>query len=848
MNLRMSVTAAVAVLLASLSLNSVIAGNGWLGVGIGAVLTVAAAGIVTRLAVLPYTLTATFLILLGVVPLLAGPSWAVRAAGLIVLALPAISATGVRLFRFLAIIATYLAGLLLYVNVAFARAWSFAYIVPTSSSLHMLDQLTRQAFADFKYRPPITDFGSVSMVAGAGVGLVAILVDLLAVRLRRPAIAGLPLLMLYCVPVATNLKAFGVGQSITFALGLAGYLALLSADGRERLRMWGRLVTFRHVQRADEAGARPDTRELSASGRRIGLAAMCLAVLIPLAVPGLRAHDVFATTGNGSGNGGGAAPLQPLLQVTQELGLTKPEPVLSYQTTAAQPQEQYLQEYVLNYDARRNNWLPAFPSSQFRAMNGTKLPAAAAGLSPTTPAVTVKTTITTGAAEFGQAILPMPYAPVDLSVPGGPWLEVTGSSMVFATRPLANLTYTVTSREAEPTAKQVSNSDAEPPGILAQYATYNGPDANKLLAIALAHTSNARTPLEAAIDLQDWFLTGGFTYSIKTNLPHNSHWLLAFLTHDKRGVCRQFAWAFAVLARLAGIPSRIAVGYTGGSEVDGVWRVTTADAHAWPELYFPGDGWLRFEPTPGGDDGQGTATVPRYAAGAPVDGVAPPITKQGTTKPSTLPGGSSKGTTVPNRITRVTKTGADTASRKPGGSGAGYAIGIAAIVVLLLLGWPAVTRWITRRRRWLTASGDAALAHAAWRELVDDMADYGHDCGPGETPRAVARRVARMGDLDPAAARAVARIGAAEERARYSLSAEPGAGLRSDVLAVRKSIAASSTLGQRLHARLIPPSTMSAASQLLQRAGDLFNWLDASWPTVRRQLRSSVPGRSGLRS
>ena len=71
----------------------------------------------------------------------------------------------------------------------------------------------------------------------------------------------------------------------------------------------------------------------------------------------------------------------------------------------------------------------------------------------------------------------------------------------------------------------------------------------------------------------------------------------------------------AVLARLLGIPSRVAVGYTAGTRAGhGVWQVTTADAHAWPELYFPTVGWTRFEPTPGGPAAQGTATRPNYPA------------------------------------------------------------------------------------------------------------------------------------------------------------------------------------------------------------------------------------------
>src|SRR5258706_14349489 len=77
----------------------------------------------------------------------------------------------------------------------------------------------------------------------------------------------------------------------------------------------------------------------------------------------------------------------------------------------------------------------------------------------------------------------------------------------------------------------------------------------------------------------------------------------------------------AVLARLIGTPSRIAIGYTAGQQhAKGTWVVTTADAHAWPELYFSGAGWLRFEPTPGGLGGQQTAVEPSYMYNAGAGG------------------------------------------------------------------------------------------------------------------------------------------------------------------------------------------------------------------------------------
>ena len=82
----------------------------------------------------------------------------------------------------------------------------------------------------------------------------------------------------------------------------------------------------------------------------------------------------------------------------------------------------------------------------------------------------------------------------------------------------------------------------------------------------------------------------------------------------------------AVLARLAGIPSRVVVGYTQGVDIgSGTWEVRTSDAHAWPELYFNGAGWLRFEPTPSGSTGQAgqaTASDPAYSV-PPVGSIGP---------------------------------------------------------------------------------------------------------------------------------------------------------------------------------------------------------------------------------
>ncbi len=837
--MRLTVTAAAAVLLTSLSLNAVISGNNWIAATVGAVATVALAGVLTR-ATGPRAAAATsFLVLLAAIPLLVGPAWLARAAGIAIVLLAAASATGARLLRGFATIATYLASLLIYLCIAFANSACYARVIPSHHAVTMLGKLYSLAVGEFKYAPPVPDIAAVSFVTAAGIGLVAITVDLLAVRLRRPALAGLPLLLLFSVPVATNLKQIAIGQSITFALSLAGYLALLSADGRDRLRMWGRLVTFRHVQNADESGTGPDTRELSASGRRIGLAALCLAVIVPALVPPGRVHDLFSTTGTGgSGHGSAGVELQPLLQVQQELELNKPEPVLSYTTNDPDPANQYFQVYVLNYDAAQNNWLPSSAVSDQRSLGGQQLPWwPPPGVVKGTPVTTSRTTITMSKDQTGPAVLPLPYAPEQLYAPGGPWLEAKNSLMVSSNRVLlAGLHYSVISKEPQPTSGQISTALAVPTSIVTAYTSYNAPDATRLAIIATQHTGSAVTALQQALALESWFRSGQFKYNLKTGLPA-SNWLVKFLTTDKRGVCRQFAWAFAVLARLLGIPSRIAVGYTAGTSSGGSgrWQVTTADAHAWPELYFGGYGWLRFEPTPTAQ-GQGTATVPSYAIPAGGSGsksqTPTPRQSSSTQGPLSRNGHRQQG----SRVTSLAGRGVAGGLRAPG-SGPAIAIAIAALVFLLLV-WPSVTRLVTRRRRWFTASGDAGLANAAWRELVDDMADLGMPCNPSESPRAVVRRIAREAGLDVAAVQAVTRLGAAEERARYAQGPQPGAGLAGDLRTVRRAVAGSVSRQQRLRARLVPASTLTAASGLLQRGGEKLSWLESSWPSMRRQLRT----------
>lgn len=85
----------------------------------------------------------------------------------------------------------------------------------------------------------------------------------------------------------------------------------------------------------------------------------------------------------------------------------------------------------------------------------------------------------------------------------------------------------------------------------------------------------------------------------------------AGLSGARIGTSEQFATAFAVLARAAGLPTRIMVGFgPGQQQPDGTWLVRGRDALAWPEIYFSGHGWVPFDPTPQTQDN----TAPGSAA------------------------------------------------------------------------------------------------------------------------------------------------------------------------------------------------------------------------------------------
>ena len=126
----------------------------------------------------------------------------------------------------------------------------------------------------------------------------------------------------------------------------------------------------------------------------------------------------------------------------------------------------------------------------------------------------------------------------------------------------------------------------------------------------------AKDPYTATLALEAWFRTrGGFSYSEQPRQAIGAEPpLVNFILRSKQGYCQFYAGSMALMLRLLGVPSRVAAGFTSGTYDPGSkeWIVTDHNAHTWVEVYFPGYGWLPFDPTPG--RGELTATYSSVSA------------------------------------------------------------------------------------------------------------------------------------------------------------------------------------------------------------------------------------------
>lgn len=160
--------------------------------------------------------------------------------------------------------------------------------------------------------------------------------------------------------------------------------------------------------------------------------------------------------------------------------------------------------------------------------------------------------------------------------------------------------YRVRAAIAQPTAQELRTAgDSYPDWVTGKYLQLPSSLSPRVAELAEQITSNVVSPYDKTVAITNW-LRSNIEYSRETEAPPPGAEPIAWFLFDYQvGFCNYYASAEVLMLRSLGIPARLAGGYARGTyDFDrGLYRVSGDDAHAWPEVYFPGYGWIEFEPT-----------------------------------------------------------------------------------------------------------------------------------------------------------------------------------------------------------------------------------------------------------
>lgn len=742
----------------------------------------------------------------------------------------------------------------------FFRRDSIAGLIPSDATMAALGRHLRRASETvLSESSPVAPNAGIVLVTCAALGLVVILIDALALPLGMPATSGLGLLAVLVVPAMIKPQSVGLAGFLGTA---TGFLLILACS------QWF----------APDARVQADTARNPGQIRRAamtGAVALVATLVLQLVIPGFD-QGTFPQ-GSRLNPWASSSGLNPMISLGNSLRRPSGDGRITYATNATTPL--YLRSVTVDrFDGEA--WSPDDRNSSRRTGPG-RMEVGHEMLAP--EQVRQVTVVNTG--DFTSPYLPVPYAPEAVNGLTGRWSWDPATLSIRGTDTNSrNQQYLVRSSAPKLTTELLDGSSAPVRGIPDEFIRppANVPEVVRTTADSV--TSDSRTAYEKAMAIQRYLRGGAFTYSLESPVQGgydgNGLSVLADFLTQKSGYCIHFASAMAVMARVEGIPSRIAVGYAPGRLTGATvsvagqgalpeFEVDARDAHAWPELYFQGLGWVPFEPTPS------RGFVPPYAqdsssGGAstndgtndgllPTNGATPPPAT--TPAPLPLPGGGEAG--AGNQTVAVLYLAA-------GG-----------LLLVLIATAPRMVRTglRSRRLRGPARTGQAA-APLAWAELRDLATDYGVRPLPSETPRAFSARLSSSPALGPGphpntpdaqapgssghleassghldAETAVHGLTAAFERHQYGrpaaagspeeTAASPDPRAAQEIAVVRKALRRNAGPLGRLRAEWLPPSVMSrwgslagapfrAVARGVARAGKAAA---GSWTRARDGLR-----------
>ena len=685
-----------------------------------------------------------------------------------------------------------------WLTVRFVPRDAWLGFVPTRSTWHQLAALmtdlhrtTRDGVA------PVHSTIAIKLALCAMLGLLAALVDLIAVVGRHGALAGVPLLVVFTISGAVPKR---IVDWQYFVLAAIGFMLLLALDARDDLSRWG--------HRVPRPGQHRGRATMAISGPRIAAVSIAVALVVPVIAPRHPTNVLTSLFRNKSGGDvggfgalGGGGSIDPFAALKGQLVRAKTAPLATVTITGSTGKAEpfYLRENVLS-DFVGTGWAPAGHGTEDVLGSYATIPSAQGPNDVTSFTAQIHVTNLTGNAPVFA--VPSGIGGLDGLDPGATWSAQ--DQLVLGAGVHRGEIYTEQVGQPQPTTGELAAAPTSGDPSLQSWTrlptmpAYVGTLVGEL-------TQNAASPWAKASAISNFFLAPGnhFRYSLSTAAGDSGNELVDFL-HNRIGYCQQYAAAMAVMLRLAGMPARVVLGYTHAApDASGTFTITTDDAHAWVEAFFEGIGWVPFDPTPlAGIPGGANDLAYAVHTASPPSGASTAPANEPTANHSVQQSSPSAGSTHRASASRVRSW------LMPA-----LVIGIVAILFAI--------PWLARRRR------RGARLRAArggdpdplWAELSDTATDLGYVWSPVRTPRQVARWLQRpVGD----AADSLRALADAVEQSRYGpgQTAVRDRDLAADLDAVTRSLRALESRSARFWSALWPAS---------------LGWTRRRWRRVRRR-------------
>ncbi|WP_338566583.1 DUF3488 and transglutaminase-like domain-containing protein [Microbacterium paraoxydans] len=628
-----------------------------------------------------------------------------------------------------------------------------AGVVPTSDTLTLFQALGSAAVQEIVFgSAPLEASPGLAAALGAGFALVAILLDHLLAH-RAAVLATVLLGAVGAVPMIVTL---GPPNVAWFAIAAVVALLLFRVTAR------------RH----------PESPRRASAGVAVSVGAAAIATTL-LVTPLLPVAASIAGTGVG-------VTVDASLRLGDDLRQPSPVEVLTVATEA--DTAPYLRLTTLSrFDGRV--WQPDRGDLQSQADGF--------GDAEWSEDVTAaEQTTSIRVLRMSSSWLPVPYPATDVQGLSAAWRVSPENRTLFSRRADAvGNDYTVTSLRVTPTLEQIRATEAAPPRETDEDEEVELPAIIPELAAEV--TADEETDYDRLVALQDWFRSQ-FEYSLETPVDEGFDGTgadaVARFLEERSGYCVHFAGSFALMAESLGMQVRIVVGYLPGSPTDekrgdeSIFSVSSDQLHSWPEVLFPGIGWVPFEPT--ASLGVPTAFRAGTTGGGSSSGPATPA-------PTTAP--QTEETSGPEVDRRDADAGSTDSGELRRLDPTPVLLTTLGVVIVLLL--PAVVRLLERRLRMRRAAhGDAA---AAWAELRDTLIDLRIPVSDAESPRIRAAGLVREAGADEAA---LGRLVTAVERANYARTSAAADDLAVPLRAVLVSLRAHVAGGTRAEALLLPRS------------------------------------------